>query len=97
MKALHERLVRQYDHIRLHRTHVDGRPYDKGEALQAAIDETYGMRPDWARADLYAKLMENWNDYAGIALKIHVRHQLLEWEGWYVRTHFALRTAEVKA
>lgn len=85
MKTLHDRLVAQYDHIRIHRTHPDGTPFSKSEALQAAIDEVYTMRPDWARADLYAKLMENWNDYVGIALKIHVRHQLMAWENWYVR------------
>jgi hypothetical protein len=84
MRHLADRLVKQYDHIRLHRIHEDDRPYTEEEALQAAIDETYTMRPDWARADLYAKLAENWADYFGIGRKIYVRSTVASWEHWYV-------------
>lgn len=55
------------------------------EALQSAIDKTWPLRPDYARAELYTRLVEQWDQYVGTGRRIFTNQTINEWEYWYVR------------
>ena len=57
------------------------------EAIRDTIDGLYPYRPDYAKADLFARLVEEWDNYpAGIPRRIFVKRVLADWEYWYIST-----------
>lgn len=60
---------------------------DPGPAVQSAIDSVFATSPDYARAELYARLMEKWDEYKmGVPRRIFVTRTITDWMSWYVRT-----------
>jgi hypothetical protein len=58
---------------------------DYEEALRLAIDDIFPMRPDYARADLFARLAEKWQEYNGTGRRIFVTRTFRSWDAWYIR------------
>lgn len=60
---------------------------DPGEAVRAAIENVWPLRPDYAKAELYARMMERWDNYpSGVPRKVFVQQTIRGWEYWYVRS-----------
>lgn len=62
-----------------------GEDTDREAALQDAINSAYPMRTDEEKADLYAKLMENWDEYpAGTGRLLYVVSTITKWNNYYL-------------
>lgn len=81
-----ERLVKQYAYFIVHGKDDEGAKLDVGAALQQAIDAVFAQRPDWARADLYARLADKWSSYNGLGRRLYAKSTIKSWDAWYVRT-----------
>lgn len=92
-----ERLVKQYAYLIVHGTDDAGSKLDVGAALQQAIDAVFAQRPDWARADLYARLAEGWSGYSGLGRKLFAKTTIVSWDAWYVRAPAPTVKPEVSA
>lgn len=57
---------------------------DRDQALQEAIDGAFDYLPDEARAELYTRIVESWDSYAGAPRKL--------WMGQIVSAFMSERT-----
>lgn len=69
---------------------------DEGAAIQNAINAVFPYSPEWARAELYCRLMERWSEYSsGVPRRIFVVSVVREWAYWYARTPAPSAPAEL--